>query len=111
MTRTTLVMATALATVATLIAVPAVTAAPTVRARLVDGTLRVAGSPFADQIALRRVRSERKEAQHLALHVRHAVRAALQRAVLQRAELMHHRVHEFEHRLVLGNLLTVDVVN
>ena len=53
MTRTTLVMATALATVATLIAVPAVTAAPTVRARLVDGTLRVAGSPFADQIALR----------------------------------------------------------
>ncbi len=53
MTRTTLVMATALATVSTLIAVPAVTAAPTVRARLVDGTLRVAGSPFADQIALR----------------------------------------------------------
>ena len=53
MTRTTLVMATALATVSTLIAVPAVTAAPTVRARLVDGTLRVAGSPFAVQIALR----------------------------------------------------------
>jgi hypothetical protein len=53
MTRTTLVMATALATVSTLIAVPAVTAAPTVRARLVDGTLRVAGSPFADRIALR----------------------------------------------------------
>jgi hypothetical protein len=53
MTRTTLMMATALATVATLIAVPAVTAAPTVRARVVDGTLRVAGSPFADRIALR----------------------------------------------------------
>jgi hypothetical protein len=46
-------MATALAALSTSIAVPAVTAAPTVRARVVDGTLRVAGSPFADRIALR----------------------------------------------------------
>jgi RTX calcium-binding nonapeptide repeat (4 copies) len=53
MTRTTFLLATALAAGSTLIAVPAVTAAPTVRARLVDGTLRVAGSPFADQIVLR----------------------------------------------------------
>ena len=53
MTRKTLLMATALAALSASIAVPAVTAAPTVRARVVDGTLRVAGSPFADRIALR----------------------------------------------------------
>ena len=53
MTRKTLLMATALAALSTSIAVPVVAAAPTVRARLVDGTLRVAGSPFADQIVLR----------------------------------------------------------
>ena len=53
MTRKTLLMATALVALSTSIAVPAVTAAPTVRARVVDGTLRVAGSPFADRIALR----------------------------------------------------------
>ena len=53
MTRKTLMMATALAALSTSIAVPAVTAAPTVEARVVNGTLRVAGSPFADRIALR----------------------------------------------------------
>jgi hypothetical protein len=53
MTRKTLLMATALAALSASITVPAVTAAPTVRARVVDGTLRVAGSPFADRIALR----------------------------------------------------------
>ena len=53
MTRKTLMMATALAALSTSIAVPAVTAAPTVRARVVNGTLRVAGGPFADRIALR----------------------------------------------------------
>jgi hypothetical protein len=46
-------MATALAALTASIAVPAATAAPTVRARVVDGTLRVTGSPFADRIALR----------------------------------------------------------
>jgi hypothetical protein len=53
MTRNRLVMATALAALTASIAVPAVTAAPTVRAQVVDGTLRVSGSPFADRIALR----------------------------------------------------------
>ena len=53
MTRKTLLMATALAALSTSITAAAVTAAPTVRARVVDGTLRVAGSPFADRIALR----------------------------------------------------------
>jgi RTX calcium-binding nonapeptide repeat (4 copies) len=53
MTRKTLMMATALAALAAAAAVPAATAAPTVRARVVDGTLRVTGSPFADRIALR----------------------------------------------------------
>jgi Ca2+-binding RTX toxin-like protein len=46
-------MATALAALTASIAVPAVTAAPAVRAQVVDGRLRVSGSPFADQIALR----------------------------------------------------------
>ena len=53
MTRRTLLMAAALAALSASITVPAVAAAPTVRARVVDGTLRVAGSPFADRIALR----------------------------------------------------------
>jgi Ca2+-binding RTX toxin-like protein len=52
MTRKTLLMATALAALSATIAVPAVSAAPTVRARVVDGTLRVKGSPFADTIVL-----------------------------------------------------------
>jgi Ca2+-binding RTX toxin-like protein len=53
MTRKTLLMATALAALSATIALPAVSAAPTVRARVVDGTLRVTGSPFADKIVLR----------------------------------------------------------
>jgi Ca2+-binding RTX toxin-like protein len=53
MNRKTLLMAAAGAALSTAITVPAVTAAPIVRARVVDGTLRVAGSPFADRIALR----------------------------------------------------------
>lgn len=53
MTRTTWLMATALAALSASIAVPAVTAAPSVRARVVSGTLRVTGSPFDDRIALR----------------------------------------------------------
>ena len=53
MTRKTLLMATALAALSAAITVPAATAAPAVRASLVDGVLRVAGSPFSDQIALR----------------------------------------------------------
>jgi RTX calcium-binding nonapeptide repeat (4 copies) len=53
MTRNRLMMATALAALTASIAVPAATAAPTVRASVVDGTLRVDGSPFADRIALR----------------------------------------------------------
>ena len=53
MTRKTLLMATALAALSAAITVPAATAAPTVRARVVNGTLFVAGSPFADQVALR----------------------------------------------------------
>lgn len=53
MSRKTLLAATALAAMATSIAVPVVAAAPPVRARIVDGTLRITGSPFADRIALR----------------------------------------------------------
>jgi len=46
-------MGTALAALSAAITVPAVTATPSVRAKVVDGTLRVTGSPFADKIALR----------------------------------------------------------
>jgi hemolysin type calcium-binding protein len=53
MTRKTLLMGTALAALSAAITVPAVTATPSVRAKVVDGTLRVTGSPFADRIALR----------------------------------------------------------
>ena len=53
MTRKTLLLATALAALSASIAVPAVSAAPTVRAQIVHRTLRVTGSPFADRIALR----------------------------------------------------------
>jgi len=53
MTRNRLLMAGALAALTTAIAVPAVSAAPAVRARVVDGTLRVTGTPFADEIVLR----------------------------------------------------------
>ena len=53
MTRRTLLAATALAALTAAVAVPAVSAAPAVRAKVVDGTLRVTGSPFADRIALR----------------------------------------------------------
>jgi Ca2+-binding RTX toxin-like protein len=53
MTRNRLLMATALAALTASIAVPAASAAPTVKARVVDGTLRVTGSPFDDRIALR----------------------------------------------------------
>ena len=53
MTGKTLLMATALAALSVSVAVPAVSAAPGVKARVVDGTLRVSGTPFADKIALR----------------------------------------------------------
>ena len=53
MTRRTWLMATAIAALSASITVPAVVAAPAVRARVVDGTLRVDGTPFSDQFALR----------------------------------------------------------
>jgi RTX calcium-binding nonapeptide repeat (4 copies) len=53
MTRKTLLMATALVALSASIAVPAVSAAPSVRAKIVDDVLRVSGSPFADEIVLR----------------------------------------------------------
>ena len=53
MTRKTLLMATALAALSAPIGVPAATAAPSVRAKVVDDVLRVSGSPSADTIALR----------------------------------------------------------
>ena len=40
-------------TVLAITAVPAAAASPAIKARVVDGTLRVSGTPFADQIALR----------------------------------------------------------
>ncbi len=63
MTHRTLLTATALAALAASITVPAVAAAPTVRARVVDGTLRVAGSPFGDQFALRMSATDPNELQ------------------------------------------------
>ena len=53
MKRKTLVMATGLAALSASMTVPAVSAAPTVRARVSAGVLHVTGSPFADRIALR----------------------------------------------------------
>jgi Ca2+-binding RTX toxin-like protein len=53
MTRKALLAATALAGLTGAIAVPVASAAPTVHAKVVDGTLRVTGSPFDDRIALR----------------------------------------------------------
>jgi Ca2+-binding RTX toxin-like protein len=53
MTRRMLLLATGLAALSASIAVPAVAAAPTVRGQIIDGTLRVTGSPFSDQFALR----------------------------------------------------------
>ncbi len=63
MTRKTFLLATALAALSATIAVPAVSAAPTVRARVVDGTLRVTGSPFADTIVLRISRTDPNQLQ------------------------------------------------
>ena len=58
MTRNTFLAAAALAAMATSIAVPIATAAPTVRAKVIDGTLRVSGTPFADRFALRVSRTD-----------------------------------------------------
>ena len=53
MTRNTFIAAAALAVMATSVAVPIAAAAPTVRAKVIYGTLRVSGTPFADHFALR----------------------------------------------------------
>src|SRR4051794_2538583 len=53
MARKTLLMATGLAALAASMTVSAASAAPAVRASVVDGTLRVSGSPFGDEIVLR----------------------------------------------------------
>jgi hypothetical protein len=53
MVRKTLLMATGLAALAASMTVSAASAAPAVRASVVDGTLRVSGSPFGDEIVLR----------------------------------------------------------
>ena len=53
MTRRTVLIATALAALSASLTVSAASAAPTVRGRIVDGTLRVTGTPLADQFALR----------------------------------------------------------
>jgi RTX calcium-binding nonapeptide repeat (4 copies) len=53
MNRKTVFAAAALAAMATSIAVPVAAASPTVRGRVVDGVLRVSGTPFADRFALR----------------------------------------------------------
>ncbi len=53
MTRNTVLAAAALAAMAASVAAPIAAAAPTVRGRVVDGALRVSGTPFADRIALR----------------------------------------------------------
>ena len=63
MTRNTLLAAAALAAMATSIAVPIATAAPTVRAKVIDGTLRVSGTPFADRFALRVSRTDPNQLQ------------------------------------------------
>jgi hypothetical protein len=53
MTRKTLLGAVTLAALAASIAVPVAAAAPTLRATVSDGTLRISGGPFSDRIALR----------------------------------------------------------
>jgi hypothetical protein len=53
MNRTTLAAAAALAAMAAAIAAPTVSATPLVRARVINGTLQVTGTPFDDRIALR----------------------------------------------------------
>src|SRR5262245_51417695 len=53
MTGKTFLLASALAALSTSIAVPAASAAPAVRAKIVDGALRVDGTPFSDEIVLR----------------------------------------------------------
>ena len=53
MNRKTVPIAVAVAAIAASIAVPVAAAAPTVKATVTDGTLRISGSPRADKIALR----------------------------------------------------------
>jgi Ca2+-binding RTX toxin-like protein len=53
MNRKTMPIAVAVAAIAASIAVPVAAAAPTVKATVTDGTLRISGSPRADKIALR----------------------------------------------------------
>jgi hypothetical protein len=53
MNRTTLAAAAAFAALAATIAAPTVAARPAVRARVIQGTLQVTGTPFDDRIALR----------------------------------------------------------
>jgi Tfp pilus assembly major pilin PilA len=52
MIRKTFLVAVGLAAITASIAIP-VAASPTVKAKVYDGTLRISGGPFADQIALR----------------------------------------------------------
>ena len=56
MNRNTLAAAAAFAALAAAIAAPSVSATPSVRAKVINGTLQVMGTPFADQIALRQSR-------------------------------------------------------
>jgi len=58
MTRKTWLMATALTALSASIAVPAVSAAPTVHSRVTDGVLHVNGTPFADTIVLSASRAD-----------------------------------------------------
>jgi Ca2+-binding RTX toxin-like protein len=53
MNRKTVPIAVAVAAIAASIAVPVAAAAPTVQATVTDGTLRISGSPRADEIVLR----------------------------------------------------------
>ena len=48
MTRKTLLGGVALAAIAASIAAPVAAAAPTLRATVTDGTLRISGSPFSE---------------------------------------------------------------
>ena len=63
MIRKTLPLAVALTAIAAATAVPVASAAPTLKAGVVDGTLRISGGPFAEQITLRLSALDRNQLQ------------------------------------------------
>ena len=76
------------------------------------GQLSLVTGGMRDEVAQGRAGMPRKEAQKLAFHVGHVVRAVRQSAILLRTEEMHDGVDQIKH-LVRGvdGFFTVDIVN